>query len=74
MKIEKRSVDLNAYISDLECFVENIDAKKQLSFSFRNLNYGTIVAIRLLCRAYDSFGDKLQFGGNDSLEIKKLLK
>lgn len=72
MKIEKRSVDLNAYISDLECLVENIDAKKQLSFSFRNLNYGTIVAIRLLCRAYDSFGDKLQFGGNDSLEIKKV--
>jgi hypothetical protein len=72
MKIEKQSVDLNAYISDLKCLVENIDARKQLIFSYRNLNYGTIVAIRLLCKAYDSFGDKIQFGENDFLEVKKV--
>ena len=36
MKIEKQSVDLNAYISDLKCLLENIDARKKLIISYRN--------------------------------------
>lgn len=71
MRIEKRTVDLNAYISDLECVVKAVDNKKQLSFSFRNMNYGTVVAVRLSCVAYDSFDDKIQFDGNDFLEVKR---
>lgn len=71
MRIEKRTVDLNAYISDLECVIKTADNKKQLEFSFKNKNYGIIIAIRLLCVAYDSFGDKIQFNGNEFLDIKK---
>lgn len=71
MRIEKKTVDLNAYIFDLDCDIKTADGKKQFLFSFKNKNYGTIEAIRLLCVAYDSFGDKIQFDGNDFLEIKK---
>lgn len=72
MRIEKRTVDLEAYISDLQCTIETVDNKKQLFFSFKNRNYGTIDAIRLSCVAYDSFGDKIYFDGNDFLEIKRV--
>lgn len=71
MRIEKRIVDLEAYISGLGCIIKTVDNKKQLYFSFKNRNHGTIEAIRLLCTAYDSFGDKIQFEGKDFLEIKR---
>lgn len=71
MKIKKMTVDLNAYISDLECVINTSNNKKQLSFSFKNRNYGIIAAIRLSCVAYDSFGDRIQFDGKEFLEIKK---
>lgn len=68
----KRTVDLNAYISDLKCVVKADGDKKQLLFSFKNNNHGIIEAIKLSCVAYDSFGDKIQFDGNEFLEIKKV--
>lgn len=30
MKLEKKAVDLNAYISDLNCSIKNMDHKRQL--------------------------------------------
>ena len=71
MRTEKKTVDFNAYISDLECVIKTVDDKRKLSFSFKNKNYGIIAAIRLLCVAYDSFDDKIQFEGNDFLDIKR---
>lgn len=71
MQIIKKTVDLNAYISDLECVVNADGDRKQLLFSFKNKNHGIIEAIKLSCVAYDSFGDKIQFDGNEFLEIKK---
>lgn len=71
MTTKKKTVDLNAIIYDLECVIKTADNKKQLSLSFKNKNYGTIVAIRLWCVAYDSFDDKIQFEGNEFLEIKR---
>lgn len=40
-------------------------------FTFRNKNHGIIVAIRLTCIAYDSFGDRIQFNGIEFLDVKK---
>lgn len=72
MQIIKKTVDLNAYISDLKCVVKADGDRKQLLFSFKNKNHGIIAAIKLSCVAYDSFGDKIQFDGNELLEIKKV--
>ncbi len=71
MKLEKRSVDLNAYIIDLSYEIKNMGEKEEVTFSFRNLNYGSITAIKLTGTAQDSFGDTVKFGEKDSFEIKK---
>ena len=70
-KVTKR-VDLNAYIADFKCEVKSENGNKQLSVSFDNLGYGTVVAIRFVVWAKDSFGDEIDFDGNDVLEIKKV--
>lgn len=71
MRTEKRTVDLNAYIIDLRCDTNNLEDKVQLTFSFKNLNHGTITAVKLFCVAYDSFGDRIQFEGKEFYEVKK---
>ncbi|MGI6069478.1 MAG: hypothetical protein ACOYBE_03520, partial [Blautia sp.] len=71
MNKETKSVDLNAYIANFKCEVKSENGNKQLSISFDNLSYGTVVAIRFVVCAKDSFGDKIDFEGNDVLEIKK---
>ncbi len=69
-KIHK-SVDLNAYISNLKCAPQLVEGNKQLSITFDNLGYGTIVAVKIEINAKDSFGDEIDFGGKKTLEIKK---
>lgn len=71
MQIIKKTVDFNSYISDLKCAVIADGDGKHLLFSFKNKNHGIIAAIKLSCVAYDSFGDKIRFDGNEFLEIKK---
>ena len=71
MKVEKRCVNLNAYIIDLTYEIRDAGEKKEAVFSFRNLNYGSIAAIKLIGTAQDSFGDIVKFGEKDFFEIKK---
>lgn len=71
MRSEHRIVDLNAYIEDIGCEIKNTGDSKQLEISFRNVSQDVITAIRLKCVCFDSFDDKIQFGTEDFLEVKK---
>ena len=71
MRREHRMVDLNAYIENIRCEIKNIEDNKQLKISFKNVSQDVITAIRLKCVCYDSFDDKIQFGTEDFLEVKK---
>ncbi len=71
MRSEHRIVDLNAYIENIQCEIKNTGENKQLEISFRNVSQDVITAIRLKCVCYDSFDDKIQFGTEDFLEVKK---
>lgn len=71
MILQKRQVNLNAYITDLTYLIDDKEGKKTLSIKFQNLNYGTINAIKMSLVAKDSFGDKIDFKGLDRLEIKR---
>lgn len=71
MRSEHRIVDLNAYIENIRCEIKNTGDNKQLEISFRNVSQDVITAIRLKCVCFDSFDDKIQFGTEDFLEVKK---
>lgn len=68
---EKRSVDLNARIIDVEYEIKSNDNIKTVVLSFKNLNYGTINAIKFSFRATDSFGDVITFDDGERYEVKR---
>lgn len=71
MFLEKRKVDLNAYIKDVIYEIKDNNQTKSISVSFVNLCYGTITAIKLIMFAKDSFGDDIIFGNIKQFEIKR---
>ncbi len=71
MKSEHRTVDLNAYIENVNCEIKNVEDGKQLIFSFSNVSQEIITAIKLKCLCFDSFDDRIEFGNEDFLEVKK---
>ena len=71
MKNEHRTVDLNAYIENVNCEIKNVEDGKQLIFSFSNVSQEIITAIKLKCLCFDSFDDRIEFGNEDFLEVKK---
>lgn len=48
----------------------NLKSKIQEKIN-KNVSQDVITAIRLKCVCYDSFDDKIQFGTEDFLEVKK---
>ena len=71
MRSEHKIVDLNAYIENIRCEIKNTGENKQLEISFRNVSQDVITAIRMKCVCFDSFDDRIQFGSEDYLEVKK---
>lgn len=66
---EKRSVDLNAHIETLECSIVVENNKPYGIISFTNLGYGTLTAIKLIARGFNSFGDEILVNGKNEFFI-----
>ncbi len=72
MRLEKRIVDLNAFIKDVNQNIKENGGIKYLDFSFTNLQHGNITAIKLYVTAKDSFGDTVSFGDSNRFEVKRV--
>ncbi len=71
MITEKRTLDINARVTEFAYSINTHGESKTLDISFKNLNYGIITAIRMVLKAKDSFGDTVLFGDVDEYEIKR---
>lgn len=69
MNIQKRMSDINARVLDLTADVFVQDNQAKVLIGFKNCCYGTIKAIKILAKGYNSFSENVIVDGKDSFII-----
>lgn len=69
MNAVKRIIDLNAHVENLSCTISVENKKPYGIISFTNLGYGTLSAIKLIAKGFNSFGDQIAINGKGEFFI-----
>ena len=65
MRIEKRTIDINAHIINIACEISADNDASNALISFDNLGYGVITAVKFNAKGFNSFGDVVPIAGKD---------
>ena len=65
----RRTIDINAHITNIDSSVVVEDSVPYAQISFKNLGYGFLSAVKFNAKGFNSFGDAVLVDGNTEFQI-----